>query len=312
MNLRQTSLRWKERVNMKWIYDKGLIIRQVITWILLLLLWLSIISVFFILASPLVALISLLITGGIFSIQYFFSDRLVLKLMNARIIEEHENPRLYRMVRDLSTEAGIPMPKIAITHSPIPNAFATGRNRSHSVVAVTTGIIPLLANDEMKAVLAHEISHIKNYDMATMTIASFLAAIASSLMMTQVFSIFRRRKQGLASIVIGLFILMIVATLYAITLFLTRLLSRYRELAADRGSALITKNPDAMIRALEKISGGVSHTLSTTNTHIVGSNNLFYIIPAARKTSFFGLFSTHPSLKRRVKNLLKIKQEMNR
>lgn len=294
---------------MKWMHDPVLIFCQLITWGILLTLWAILFYIFFEILPPDLSNVAMIcIAGGMF-LYYFFSDRLVLWIMGAKVITQPDNPKLYAMVDRLRTKAGLPMPKIAICGMPVPNAFATGRNRRHSAVVVTPSLISLLNDDELECVLAHELSHIKNYDMATMTFAGILAAIATYLVLSELISFKLSKKEDIADWAIATIFLLIYAIIFTITLLLTRLLSRYREVAADRGSALITQNPNAMINALNKITSG-SGALPSASTPFTAFNSLFIVPAATGRFSFFDIVSTHPSTRKRVKKLEKFKQVM--
>jgi heat shock protein HtpX len=237
--------------------------------------------------------------------QYFFSDRLVLWSTGAREVSAEEYPELHRMVEKLSAEAGIPKPRVAVMPSPVPNAFATGRSPSHAVVAATDSIIRLLTRDELEAVIAHELSHVKNRDVLTLTIASFIAMIATIIMQNAwLFSIGDRREGSpwLIAWIVAI-VVWIVSTL------LIRSLSRYREFAADRGSAYITGRPKALISALYKISGRMDMIPAEKKREVEGAN-AFFIIPALSGDTLMELFSTHPPLEKRVAALEQVAEEM--
>ena len=237
-----------------------------------------------------------------------FSDKLVLWSTGARILQKDEYPELHRTVEKLCKEADLPLPKIAIMQSPVPNAFATGRSPKHAVVACTDSIMRLLNNDELEAVLAHELAHVKNRDILAMTIASFIAMIASMIMQSFFFSAMlggRNREGGGGAII---WIVSIIV--YAVSTLLILALSRYREFAADRGSALITKKPKALISALSKISGRMDAVPREAKAKVEAAN-AFFIIPALSGRSFMELLSTHPPLEKRIANLEKIEAEMH-
>lgn len=289
---------------MKWKHDFGLTMRQLLTWALLLLVYLIFLtilgSLFGIGPWSLVAIAAVMAFA-----QYFFSDKLVLMSTGAREVSEEEYPELYQIVAKLAAEAEIPMPRVAVMPSPVPNAFATGRSPSHAVVAATDSIMRLLTRDELEAVLAHEISHVKNRDVMTLTIASFLAMVAAIIMQNAwLFSLGDRREGGawMVAWVVSI-VVWVVATL------LIRTLSRYREFAADAGSAYITGNPRALISALNKISGRMDVIPPEKKQEVEGAN-AFFIIPAISGNSIMELFSTHPTLEKRVAALEKLEDEI--
>jgi heat shock protein HtpX len=291
---------------MEWKRDWGLTARVWFTGLLLLLLYLVFMTILLSFGVSYWFIIILAIGMGL--IQYFFSDKLVLWSTGARIIEEDEYPELHRMVEKLCAEASLPKPKIAIMPSPVPNAFATGRSPKHAVVACTDSIMRLLTQDELEAVIAHELSHVKNRDILTMTLASFIAMITSMIMQSFFYSALfggSNRENGGAGIIIWIVSIVV----YAISTLLILALSRYREFAADRGSAQITRNPRALISALSKISGRIE-VLPPDAKVKVESANAFFIIPALSGSSFMELLSTHPPLEKRISNLEKVEAEL--
>jgi len=289
---------------MEWKRDWGLSVRMWVTMLLLLLVYLVFIGILSALGFGMWWLV--LLAGGFALVQYFYSDRLVLWSTGARIIEEDENPGLYRLVAKLAADADLPMPRVAVMQSPVPNAFATGRSPSHAVVAVTDSITRLLTRDELEAVLAHELSHVKNRDVRTLTIASFVAMMAFILMRNWFFlAIGGRRDSPWILVVIVSVVVWVISTL------LIRMLSRYREFAADRGSAYITGNPRALMSALEKISGRMERVPAQKKKEVEGAN-AFFIIPALSGSTLMELFSTHPPLEKRLYALSQVEAEMNR
>jgi heat shock protein HtpX len=292
---------------MEWKRDWGLTARVIFTGFLLLILYLVFMTILLVLFPSASIWLFVILAVGMGLVQYFFSDRMVLWSTGARVIAEDEYPELHRMVEKLCREADLPMPKIAIMQSPVPNAFATGRSPSHAVVACTDSIMRLLNRDELEAVLAHELSHVKNRDILTMTMASFIAMIASMIMQSFFFSaIFGGRNRDGGSWIIIWIVSIIV---YAISTLLILALSRYREFAADRGSALITRNPRALISALNKISGRIEAVPADAKAKVEGAN-AFFIIPALSGNTIMEFLSTHPPLEKRIANLEKVEAEL--
>jgi heat shock protein HtpX len=292
---------------MEWKRDWGLTGRVWLTIFLLFILYLVFMTILLAFGAGLWLIVVLAVGMGL--IQYFFSDKLVLWSTGARILADDEYPELHRTVEKLCKEADLPLPKIAIMQSPVPNAFATGRSPRHAVVACTDSIMRLLNKDELEAVLAHELAHVKNRDILTMTMASFIAMIASMIMQSFFFSALLggRNREGSG----GTMIIWIVSIIvYAVSTLLILALSRYREFAADRGSALITKNPKALISALSKISGRMDVVPPEAKAKVEAAN-AFFIIPAISGRSFMELLSTHPPLEKRIANLEKIDDEMH-
>lgn len=254
------------------------------------------------------------IAGGMLLLQYFFADRLVLLSTGAREVSAEAAPELHAIVYRLAVQAGIPKPKVAVVPTPVPNAFATGRSPSHAVVAVTQGLLDRLDRQEVEAVLAHELSHVRNWDMAVMTMATFFATVASFLMRYLFFfgGGYGRDSEDRGS---GTTMLYIVSLLvWAISFFLIRAISRYREFAADRGSAYLTGAPGNLRSALVKISGSQltrARGLGQEQGEAIGA---FLIIPSAQSAgeTIAELLSTHPSLKHRLAYLEELEHEINR
>jgi len=291
---------------MEWKHDWGLTSRVWLTMFLLFLVYIVFIAVLWAIGIP---TMFLFVTAfGMAFIQYFFSDKLVLWTTGSRLIADDEYPELHRMVEKLAAEAGIPKPRVAIMQSPVPNAFATGRSPKHAVVACTDSIMRLLNRDELEAVLAHELAHVKNRDILTMTVASFIAMIASIIMQSFLWgSLFGRRNgEGAGAwIIAGI----VAAIVWFVANLLMMALSRYREFAADRGSAYLTRNPQALISALKKISGRMDVVPVEAKAKVEGAN-AFFIIPALSGNSLLELFSTHPALEKRIANLEKVEAEL--
>lgn len=304
-------------IYMIWKRDWGLVGRQVIAWLIMLLLYVIIISVAFVFLRGTTWLY--LIIGICFVmafVQFFFSDKMVTSSMKVRIVDEHEEPKLHAMVWRLANEAGLPMPKVGVIEHKammhIPNAFATGRSPRHAVVAVTPAIMTMLNSNELEAVLAHEMSHVKNRDMLTMTIGSFAVMIASVILNNAFFiALFgnARDSEGGGGFVAYIVAMLVALVVYFVGTIVTMAISRYREFAADRGSGYLTRNPDALISALKKISAGMNAAPSDKKREVSGTNS-FFIIPAVSGKSVMELFSTHPTLEKRIANLEKVREEI--
>ncbi len=291
---------------MEWKRDWGLTARIWLTLFLLFVVYLAFMTLLWVYGAG-IWLIAILAIGMGF-IQYFFSDRLVLWSTGARVVDESEYPDLHQMVERLAKEAGLPKPKIAIVKSPVPNAFATGRSPRHAVVAVTDSILRLLAPRELESVLAHELSHVHNRDMLTMTVASFVAMIAAMIMQSFFFSAMfggNSRDRGNAMIIIWI----VSVIVWFIANLLLMALSRYREFAADRGSAYLTRDPEALMSALVKISGRMDYVPPQAKAKVEGTN-AFFIIPALSGNVLMELLSTHPPLEKRIASLRQIEDEM--
>jgi heat shock protein HtpX len=291
----------------KWYHDYGLQARMMLTMFLLAVVYLFFLAVLW--AYGGVGTYGLVIFAGFFLfIQFFFSDRLVLWSMGGHIVSEQEEPRLHETVARLCAIADLPKPKIAIVNSDVPNAFATGKSKGSAVVAVTTSLKQRLSQPELEAVLAHELSHVKNRDMVIITIASFLSTVAAILVRNMLFFGMggdRDRRGAGAAIIIWI----VSIAVWIISFLLIRALSRYREFAADRGSAIITGQPSHLASALMTISG-VMERVPSRDLREVEAMNAFFIIPAISGESVMQLFSTHPSVEARIRALEKMERGM--
>ncbi|MFI7700840.1 zinc metalloprotease HtpX [Nonomuraea sp. NPDC049480] len=259
------------------------------------------------------ALTVLVLAGGLLLVQYFLSDRIALFAMHGREVSPQEAPELHGLIDRLCALADMPKPRVAIADSDVPNAFATGRNQKKAVVCVTTGMLRRLEPQELEGVLAHELSHVAHRDVAVMTIASFLGIVAGLMTRFALYSGFGgRRNGGQGGVPIGAIILLVSALVYAISFLLTRALSRYRELAADRGGALLTQRPSALAGALTKVTGEMAR-IPTRDLREAEPFNAFFFAPAlAGGRSIANLFATHPPLERRLEQLAAISEQLGR
>lgn len=240
-----------------------------------------------------------IIAFGFLTIQYFYSDTLALKGANAQIVDEDEYPEMHNMITRLSMQADVPKPRIAISSANMSNAFAAGRNQSNSVICVTEELIQELNQEELEAVIAHELAHIKNRDVAVMTLASFFSTIAFFIAR---FGIYGNTQDGKLWIAVAIsFVVWIVSTL------LLKALSRYREYSADRGAALITGNPLALASALKTIAG-VNEAKPSEDLREHAGMNAFYI-SSIDSGLFSSLISTHPKPEKRIEELEDLARE---
>ncbi|MBW3602590.1 MAG: zinc metalloprotease HtpX [Actinobacteria bacterium] len=290
--------------------DRGLSTRMLVTMFLLGLLYVAFVAVLLAVARS--AVVALLIAAGFLVFQYFASDRIALFAMGGREVDAGRAPQLHAIIDRLCALADMPKPRVAVADVDMPNAFATGRNPSHAVVCVTTGLMRRLDEPEVEAVLAHELSHVAHRDVAVMTIASFLG-IAAGLVTRFAFysSMFGgRNREGGAPVVLVVMLVSIVV--YAISFLLTRALSRYRELSADRAGAILIGRPSTLASALTKVSGQMAR-IPSRDLRRAEPLNAFFFTPALSKDfSLSSLFSTHPSLPRRLEQLSRLETELGR
>jgi len=292
--------------------DSGLTLRILLTGSLLGLLYVVFAVVLFqVLSVGLIPMIVIVV--GLAFFQYFTSDKLALKASGAKIVERDEAPELHDMIERLCALADLPKPRVAIIDTDVPNAFATGRSPKHAAVAVTRGLWQRLEPREVEGVLAHELSHVANRDVLIMTLASFFAMLAGILtrfgLYGGMFGGGRGRDNN--QVPVWLIVLVVSVVTYFLSQILILAISRYREFAADRGSALITGAPEHLMSALQKISSEMFR-IPQRDLREVESMNAFFIIPASVKGSIGGLFRTHPPLEKRLAALAEIAREMGR
>jgi len=249
--------------------------------------------------------------------SYYWSDKIALRTSGAKLVSPSDGPeaeRLHAIVDRLCAMADMPKPRVAIAPTRMPNAFATGRNTKVAVVCATEGIMQKLDNNELEGVLAHEMSHVAHKDVAVMTIASFLGIIAALMVRFAFYSeLFggRGRNNNNQTALLILPIMALSIFVYAVSFLLIRLLSRYRELSADRSGALLTGQPRALASALVKVTGDMGR-IPTQDLRAAEPLNAFYFAPALRPgQSLATIFSTHPSLERRLQELDKVAKQLN-
>jgi len=241
------------------------------------------------------------IIGALSLAQLFFSDKLALAAVGAKIVTPDQAPGLHAMVERLCIQADLPKPKIAVADTDVPNAFATGRSQKNAVVCATTGIMNILEPHELEGVMAHELTHVKNRDVMVLTIASFFASIAG--LITQFGFFFGGFGGNDDDNGPGFAVVLLVSfAVYVISFFLMLALSRYREFGADRGSAIITGRPSALASALMKLSGAMQR-VPDQDLRQVGRLNAFFIVPTSVKKSVSTLFMTHPPMEARIARL---------
>jgi heat shock protein HtpX len=297
--------------------DRGLSLRMLLTGGLLGLLYVVFGVVLFSLFNGSIFLMLVIVIGLAF-FQYYTSDKIALAASGAKVVSAEEAPELHAMVERLCAMANLPKPRIAVVDSDVPNAFATGRNPKHAAVAITTGLWRRLEPQEIEAVLGHELSHIANRDVLVMTIASFFAMLAALLtrfgLYAGMFGGFgggNRSSNNNNQVPVWLIVLLVSIVVYAISWVLIRTISRYREYAADRGSAIITGAPENLMSALQKISSNITQIPQQDLREVQGMN-AFFIIPTNWKTNMSEWMMDHPPLEKRLAALSEIAREMGK
>jgi len=286
---------------MEWQTDWGLRARMGFTMFLLFTLYLVFVGILTLYFDNL--LFAAIMLGAFSIVQFFFSDKLALRSMGAKRVSEAEYPKLHAQIGRLAQQADLPKPTVAVADNQTPNAFATGRSPSNAAVCVTTGLLRTLDDAELEGVLAHELAHVKNRDVAVMTIASFLSTIAFFIVRWG--WLFGGRDRNGAPLIVAIVVSLLV---WVVSFLLIRALSRYREYSADRGAAMITGNPSALATALMKISGRMEQ-VPEEDLREQADMNAFFIIPI-RKGFIGRIASTHPPTERRIEKLRELEREM--
>lgn len=296
--------------------DTGLTIRMIVSFAILSLLYLIFISVLTYLGVGFIAIT--VIASLMILAQWYFSDKIVLWSSGAKVVSREQYPELHDLVERIVARNNMPKPKIAVVNTSMPNAFATGKSPKSSVVAVTTGLMNLLEPEELEGVIAHELTHVRNRDVLVLTLASLFSTVAWYLMQ---FSFYggigyggggyygggRSRDNGAGAMVL---IILVALLTWVISFLIIRAISRYREYAADRGSAQMTGKPAKLASALMKISGNMKRIPNKDLRQAEGLN-AFFIIPALSGSSISNLFATHPPVEKRIQRLMKMEMSMS-
>ncbi|MEU6960008.1 zinc metalloprotease HtpX [Streptomyces chrestomyceticus] len=290
--------------------DRGLTSRMVTTMFFIGLLYVVVVGALVVLLKG-AWIVVLLISGAMFVAQFWFSDRIAAFSMGAREVTPEQAPELHGAVDRLCALADMSKPRVAVAESDVPNAFATGRNQKNAMVCATTGLLRRLEPEELEGVLAHELSHVAHRDVAVMTIASFLGVLAGIITRAALWSGVGRNSRDNNAAIAVLVVTLVSAVVYAVSFLLTRLLSRYRELSADRAAAILTGRPSALAAALTKVTGQMAQ-IPTRDLRKAEPFNAFFFAPAFSKESFGRLLSSHPTLEQRLEQLGRISAQLGR
>jgi heat shock protein HtpX len=290
--------------------DTGLQARMLLTMFLLGLLYVVFVGVLF--AAGAGAGLIVVVAVGLLLVQLFGSDKIAMATMGVKEVTPAQEPELHGIIERLCVQADLPKPRVCVMETSMPNAFAMGRSKKSTTVCATRGIIEILNPAELEGVMAHELTHVINRDVMVMTLASFFASLASLILQ---FSFFfgggfgggygrdREEEDGI------IYVVLVSAAVYAISFLLLRALSRYREFAADRGSAVLTGRPSALASALLKISGTMERVPSQDLRAAEGMS-AFFIMPARAKNSLMNLFADHPPLEQRLAALQRLESQL--
>ncbi len=292
--------------------DHGLDVRMFITGLALVLLYAIIVTLLLRFGVSFVFVI--VIGAGLLFSQYYFSDKIAMFSMHAHEVTPQQEPRLHQIVDRLCLLGNVPKPRVGVAEMDMPNAFATGRSPSHAVICATRGIMTRLNDEELEAVLAHELSHVAHRDVAIMTIASGVGMLAGLVgriaMWGAMFSGGGNNRDGEQMVLLEIATWLISIVIYVIAYLLTMALSRYRELAADRSGAILIGKPSVLASALVHITGDIGK-IPRTDLRKSEGMNAFFFAPALASGTAASLFSTHPSLEKRLDQLKKLEIELN-
>jgi heat shock protein HtpX len=290
--------------------DTGLQVRMMFTMLLLGLVYVLLIGVLF--AAGAGAVTIAIVAGALLLIQLFTSDKIALAALGAKEVSPQEAPELHGIIERLCVQADLPKPKVCVMNTQMPNAFAMGRSKKTATVCATTGILQMLDTGELEGVMAHELTHVVNKDVMVMTLASFFATLAAMIAQFALFfgggfgGGYGRNREEEAGIAM---VMLVSIAVYAISFLLLQALSRYREFAADRGSAVLTGRPSALASALIKISGAIERVPSQ-DMRVAEGMSAFFIVPARAKRSLMNIFSDHPPLEARLAALSQLEAQL--
>jgi heat shock protein HtpX len=286
--------------------DTGLQARMLLTMFLLGLVYVVFIGVLF--AAGAGAGLIVIAALALLLLQFFGSDKIAMATIGVKEVSPAEEPELHGIIERLCVQANLPKPKVGVIETSMPNACAMGKSKKATTVCATRGILELLSPAELEGVMAHELTHVINRDVMVMTLASFFATLASMIAQFALFfgGGYGRGRDEEEDIMI---VLLVSVVVYAISFLLLRALSRYREFAADRGSAVLTGRPSALASALLKISGTIERVPSQDLRKAEGMS-AFFIIPARTKKSLMNIFADHPPLEQRLAALERLESQL--
>jgi heat shock protein HtpX len=290
--------------------DTGLQARMLLTMFLLGLVYVVFVGVLIAAGAGAVTIVAVALV--LLLVQLFTSDKIAMATLGVREVSPAQEPELHGIIERLCVQADLPKPRVCVMETPMPNAFAMGRTRKSTTVCATRGILELLSPAELEGVMAHELTHVINRDVMVMTLASFFATLASMIAQFALFfgggfgGGYGRNNEEEEGIVL---VLLVSVLVYAVSFLLLRALSRYREFAADRGSAVLTGRPSALASALLKISGTMERVPSQ-DLRKAEAMSAFFILPARTKKSLMNIFADHPPLEQRLAALERLESQL--
>jgi heat shock protein HtpX len=291
--------------------DTGLQARMLLTLFLLGLVYAVLVGVLIAVGAGGVTI--LVVALALLGFQLFTSDKIAMGMMGVKEVSPQDEPELHGLIERLCVQADLPKPRVCVMENQMPNAFAMGRSQKSATVCATRGILQLLSPAELEGVMAHELTHVINRDVMVMTLASFFATVASIIVQFGFFfgggfggGYGRGRNEGEEDVIL---VIMVAAAVYALSFLLLRALSRYREFAADRGSAVLTGRPSALASALLKISGTIER-IPSRDLRTAEGMSAFFIVPARAKKSLMNIFADHPPLEQRLAALERLESQL--